>query len=146
MDAPVQLAASLESTSVCIKQFRYLMNGMHVGDLFLHRDGTTQWWNKISSTNTRWHGEWYRTHDRRGLKVHFDFKGIEDTRKWVWLKKDEQHNIFDGIDYQQRWITMTFLRNFSTPNNGQSFDVMPTNIDDIDDSEAWEVALPPNAV
>ena len=77
----MELVPVMESLPVCVKQFRYIMNGMHTGDIFRHRGGRVQWHHKESGMQTPWHGEWFRTHDRSVIQAHFDFAGIEDKKK-----------------------------------------------------------------
>ena len=120
------------------------MNVIYNCDLFLHRGFKVQWQNKESGDWTQWHGEWYTTHDRRALKLHFDFLGKEERRNWAWIKKDEGNTsdlrVFDGIDYQQRQIVCCFAWNYKLHVDGNCYERIEGR-EHIDDSDAWEVLV-----
>ena len=131
------------STIVWVNVYKYVMNGRCTGHLYLNRNSTVLWHNKETDRTTGWHGDWYTTHDRRALKVHFDYGGRCNQQmrfpKWTWLKD------YDGIDYEGRWIQIQFLTNFASHDGGQTYVPMPAPIEDMRIHEdEWEIINPPS--
>ena len=125
------------ATRVCVKVYKYVMNGVHTGHLYLHRNHQVQWHSRATDRITVWHGEWYTTHDGRGIIVKFDYTAVHSNQicnKWTWLKG------MDGIDYMARWIRIEFVRHYTSEDGGISYTEMPLPIEDIKiQTDEWEV-------
>ena len=97
----------LRSDTVAVDEYRYLMHGVHTGQLFLMRASTSYvaWRSTATGLTTAWHGRWYVTGDN----THFDCKGRKLDYKWARLTRSLDGNLH-GVDYRGRAILAELVR------------------------------------
>ena len=121
------------ATRVWVKQYMYIMDGKYTDDPYLHQNHKVSWRSAETRRFAHWHGEWYSTHNRNGMKIHFDFEGREEMFKWTWLKGQ------DGIDYKGRWIVAQFVCDWASHDQGEAYVQVPTPSSPAHVINSWEI-------
>ena len=67
------------------KQFRYWMDGVLTGELFLSHTYECQFRSALTGYTTPFHGTWQFCQHVTGIKYYFDFEGRHDKAKLKWV-------------------------------------------------------------
>ena len=97
---------------VVVDEYRYTMNGVHTGQLFLMRGPMAKvaWRSSMTNLTTALQGRWY-VDANNVLMVHFDYLGRNFGYKYARLAGPP--DTLQGVDYRGRVIRAERVRTWS---------------------------------